>query len=77
MTLGSSAAFPELRCDSRSSVCCCGVVYRFGMIIFYRPIEVTAKFPIVGHPDQYFRTRSVKRILPGPMLQGGFNSTLP
>jgi hypothetical protein len=48
--------------------------YRYGMINFYRPIKVTAEFPIVGHPDQYFRTRAVTRIDAGPTLDGGFNS---
>jgi hypothetical protein len=48
--------------------------YRYGMINFYRPIKVTAQFPIVGQPDQYFRTRAVSRIDPGPMLDGGHNT---
>jgi hypothetical protein len=48
--------------------------YNYGMINFYRPIKVTAEFPMVGQRDQYFRTRSVTRIDQGPTLQGGFNT---
>ena len=48
--------------------------YRYGLINFYRPIKVTAQFPIIGQPNEYFRTRAVTRIHPGPSLQGGFNS---
>lgn len=48
--------------------------YHYGMINFYRPIKVTAEFPIIGQPDQYFRTRSVTQIHAGPKLEGGFNT---
>jgi hypothetical protein len=48
--------------------------YKYGMINFYRPIKVTAEFPIIGQSDQYFRTRSVTKIDPGPALEGGFNT---
>jgi hypothetical protein len=48
--------------------------YRYGMINFYRPIKVTAEFPMVGQPSQYFRTRSVTHLHPGPTLEGGFNT---
>jgi hypothetical protein len=48
-------------------------VYRFGLINFYRPIKVKAEFPVVGHPDQYFRTRAVTHINASP-AQGGFAS---
>jgi hypothetical protein len=37
-------------------------VFRYGLINFYRPIKVTAEFPIVGHPDQYFRTKTITHI---------------
>ena len=40
-------------------------VYRYGLISFYRPIKVTAEFPIVGKPGQYYRTRAVTAIHPG------------
>jgi hypothetical protein len=48
--------------------------YKYGMINFYRPIKVTAEFPIIGQPGQYFRTRAVEQIIPGPTLTGGFNT---
>lgn len=48
--------------------------YKYGSIGFYRPIKVTAEFPMIGQPNQYFRTRSVTKIDPGPTLQGGFNT---
>jgi hypothetical protein len=48
--------------------------YKYGSIGFYRPIKVTAEFPIIGQPNQYFRTRSVTKIDQGPTLQGGFNT---
>jgi hypothetical protein len=44
------------------------------MINFFRPIKVTAEFPIIGEPGKYFRTRALERIEPGPTLEGGFNS---
>jgi hypothetical protein len=37
-------------------------VFRYGLINFYRPIKVTAEFPIVGQPDQYFRTKAITHI---------------
>lgn len=37
-------------------------VYRYGLISFYRPIKVTATFPILGQPDQYYRTRAVTHV---------------
>jgi hypothetical protein len=48
--------------------------YRFGLINFYRPIKVTAQFPIVGEPDQYFRTRAVTQITGGRTMDGRFNT---
>jgi hypothetical protein len=48
-------------------------VYRYGLISFYRPIKVTAEFPIVGKPGQYYRTRAVSRIHPGG-VDGMFSS---
>jgi hypothetical protein len=49
--------------------------YRFGLINFYRPIKVKAEFPVVGHPDQHFRTRAVTHITPvAPPMAGGFAS---
>lgn len=48
--------------------------YRFGLINFYRPIKVTAQFPIVGEPDQYFRTRTVTQITGGRTMDGRFNT---
>ena len=33
-------------------------VFRYGLINFYRPIKVTAEFPIVGESGQYFRTKA-------------------
>jgi hypothetical protein len=49
-------------------------VYRFGTIGFYRPIKVTAEFPILGQPGQYFRTRAVTNIIPGMTPDGRFNT---
>jgi hypothetical protein len=40
--------------------------YRYGLINFYRPIKVTAEFPIIGSPGEMFRTKAVSEILPGP-----------
>jgi hypothetical protein len=34
-------------------------VFRYGLINFNRPIKVTAEFPIVGEPGNYFRTKAV------------------
>jgi hypothetical protein len=48
--------------------------YHYGMINFYRPIKVTAEFPIIGEPGKYFRTRALDRVEAGPNLDGGFNS---
>ena len=47
-------------------------VYRYGLINFYRPIKVTAEFPIVGQPGQHFRTRAVTRVNTRN-TGGGFN----
>jgi hypothetical protein len=49
-------------------------VYRFGLINFYRPIKVTAEFPIIGQPGQYFRTKAVTTIIPGMTPDGRFNT---
>jgi hypothetical protein len=48
-------------------------VYRYGLINFYRPIKVTAEFPIVGQTGQYFRTKAVTRVN-ARNSGGGFNS---
>jgi hypothetical protein len=48
--------------------------YRFGLINFYRPIKVKAEFPVIGHPDQHFRTRAVTHVTASPPLAGGFAS---
>lgn len=48
--------------------------YRFGLINFYRPIKVTAEFPIIGQPDQYFRTRAITNIISGRTMDGRFNT---
>jgi hypothetical protein len=48
--------------------------YRFGMISFFRPIKVTAEFPVLGSSSEYFRTRAVTQIDRGPTLEGGHNS---
>ena len=48
-------------------------VYRFGLINFNRPIKVTAQFPIIGQPGQYFRTRAITRIK-RDTAPGGFAS---
>ncbi|HEY4392961.1 MAG TPA: hypothetical protein VGP64_02815, partial [Polyangia bacterium] len=37
--------------------------YRFGLINFYRPIKVTAEFPMLGQPGQYYRTRAVNQVV--------------
>ena len=49
-------------------------VYRFGLINFYRPIKVTAEFPILGQPGSYFRTRAVTNIIAGMTPDGHFNT---
>jgi hypothetical protein len=49
-------------------------VYRFGLINFYRPIKVTAEFPIVGQPGHYFRTRADTHITAGMTDDGRFNT---
>ena len=47
-------------------------VYRYGLINFYRPIKVTAEFPIIGEAE-FFRTKAVKNIVditpPGSMMK--------
>jgi hypothetical protein len=48
--------------------------YRFGLINFYRPIKVTAEFPIIGEPGQYFRTKAVTRIQEMPGVGGGLGT---
>src|SRR5262249_13262371 len=48
--------------------------YRFGLINFFRPIKVSAEFPVLGEPDQYFRTRAVTRVLEGRTVDGTFGS---
>jgi hypothetical protein len=49
-------------------------VYRFGLINFYRPIRVTAEFPIVDGSGDYFRTRAVTKIDEGRTSDGRFNT---
>jgi hypothetical protein len=49
-------------------------VYRFGLINFYRPIKVTAEFPILGQAGAYFRTRAVTNIITGMTPDGRFNT---
>jgi hypothetical protein len=49
-------------------------VYRYGLINFYRPIKLTAEFPIIGEPGQYYRTRAVSAVHATPASSGGFNS---
>jgi hypothetical protein len=49
------------------------VAYRFGLINFYRPIKVTAEFPVLGGED-YFRTKAVTHINRDPAPPGGFAS---
>jgi hypothetical protein len=49
-------------------------VYRFGLINFYRPIRVTAEFPILGGSGDYFRTRAVTNIHEGTTGDGQFNT---
>jgi hypothetical protein len=48
--------------------------YRFGLINFYRPIKVTAEFPVLGSSDQYFRTRAVTQTHLGMTPDGRFNT---
>jgi hypothetical protein len=48
--------------------------YRFGLINFYRPIKVTAEFPIIGHPGEYFRTRADTHVTVSTTPDGRFNS---
>jgi hypothetical protein len=48
--------------------------YHYGMIAFFRPIKVTAEFPVLGHPDQYFRTRAVTQTHIGNTPDGRFNT---
>jgi hypothetical protein len=48
--------------------------YRFGLINFYRPIKVTAEFPVLGQPGQYFRTRAVNRVVDTTAPGSTFNS---
>ena len=50
-------------------------IYRYGLINFYRPIKVTAEFPILGDPDsRYFRTRAVSSIHTTPSPNGGLDN---
>jgi hypothetical protein len=49
-------------------------VYRFGLINFFRPIKVTAEFPILGQAGSYFRTRAVTNIIAGMTPDGRFNT---
>ena len=49
-------------------------VYRFGLINFYRPIKVTAEFPILGQTGNYFRTRAVTNVIAGMTSDGHFNT---
>ncbi|HEX4354842.1 MAG TPA: hypothetical protein VHZ95_18050 [Polyangiales bacterium] len=48
--------------------------YRFGLINFYRPIKVTAEFPVLGSSDQYFRTRAVTQTHLSMTADGRFNT---
>ena len=48
--------------------------YRFGLINFYRPIKVTAEFPVLGQPDQHFRTRAVQQVVDTTPTGAQFNS---
>lgn len=48
--------------------------YRFGLINFYRPIKVTAEFPVLGQPDQRFRTRAVQQVVDTTRSGAQFNS---
>jgi hypothetical protein len=48
--------------------------YRFGLINFFRPIKVTAEFPVLGSSDQYFRTRAVTQTHLGMTGDGRFNT---
>lgn len=48
--------------------------YRFGIIGFYRPIKVTAEFPLATDPGTYFRTRSVTHVNVGTTPDGRFNT---
>jgi hypothetical protein len=48
--------------------------YHFGLINFYRPIKVTAEFPILGQPGQYFRTRADTHVTVGSTPDGHFNT---
>jgi hypothetical protein len=49
------------------------VAYRFGLINFYRPIKVTAEFPVLGGED-YFRTKAITYINSDPAAPGGLAS---
>jgi hypothetical protein len=40
--------------------------YKYGLINFFRPIKVTAEFPILGQPGQFFRTRAISGIVDVP-----------
>ena len=48
--------------------------YRYGLINFYRPIKVTAEFPIMGRPGEYFRTRAVTGVRSNPIEGGRWTS---
>ena len=48
--------------------------YRFGLINFFRPIKVTAQFPIVGQAGQYYRTRAVSQVVDTTAPGSQFNS---
>jgi hypothetical protein len=48
--------------------------YHFGLINFYRPIKVTAEFPIIGQPGEYFRTRADTHVTAGMTADGRFNT---
>lgn len=48
--------------------------YRFGLINFFRPIKVTAQFPVVGQPGQYYRTRAVTQVVDTTAPGSQFNS---
>ncbi|HEY2732476.1 MAG TPA: hypothetical protein VGI70_00750 [Polyangiales bacterium] len=48
--------------------------YRFGLINFFRPIKVTAEFPVLGSSDQYFRTRAVTQTHLSMTPDGRFNT---
>ncbi len=44
--------------------------YKYGLISFYRPIKVTATFPVLGSATDYFRTKAVTGVVDNSIMGG-------